>query len=399
MVNKKSINQKKICILSFANITGDTRVLREIEMARKHFQVTVIGFGAWEPFKNVKYVQVPKTKRSVRYLFLYVSKLILGRVCSKFYDASFWNKKEYKIALDFLTVNDFDLVHANDWDSLPVGAEAKQDSNFRLLFDAHEFSPEQEANKLLWRFLIKPYRIYLFNKFLQKADMVITVSSGIQNLYYQHFGIKSELILNATPYEQFHSSPTNEKKLSIIHHGNADRNRSIEEMIKMISLTDERFTLYLLLVERSDKNYVPFLKNCAKKNAPGRVVFLPPVDEEKVLDTVNKFDIGLPFLKASQKNILNALPNKFFHYIMTGLAIIVPPLPAMAEIIKREKIGCVAQSMDTRVVANMLNRLDGKKIDDYKKHSLDLAKRMNAKVEMDKLYSIYFGLLSKINIL
>jgi hypothetical protein len=41
----------------------------------------------------------------------------------------------------------------------------------------------------------------------------------------------------------------------------------------------------------------------------------------------------------------------------------------------------------------MLNKLDCEKIDVYKRHSLELAKRMNAEVEMEKLLTMYQELL------
>ena len=148
-----------------------------------------------------------------------------------------------------------------------------------------------------------------------------------------------------------------------------------------------------MLVERADKKYIPNLKKLAQKIAPGKVIFVPPVDPDKILDEICAFVIGLPLLKASQKSYLHALPNKFFHYIMAGLAIAVPPLPAMAEIIKREGIGCVAKSIDAKAVADMLNKLDRKQINIYKRRSLELAKHMNAEVEMDKLLTIYRELL------
>jgi glycosyltransferase involved in cell wall biosynthesis len=393
MVNKKSITKKRICIISFSNIKNDIRVQREIEMARTHSKVTVLGYGAWEPCDNVRYIQVPVTPRTKTYLFLYACNLMLGRIFPKLYDALYWGKKEYKIGLALLEEGDFDLVHANDWDSLPLAVKAAQNADFRLLFDAHEFSPEQEAYTIFGKYFIKPYLNYLFKKYLKRADKVITVSAGIQDLFYQHFGIKSELIMNASVYKQFHLSPTDENRLSIIHHGIAVKGRCIEEMIRMISLTDERFTLFLMLVERSDRKYVPKLKKFAQKNALGRVVFLQSVDPDQVLDAVSAYDIGLPLLEASQKSYFNALPNKFFHYIMAGLAIAVPPLPAMAEIIKREGIGCVAQSIDAKAVAKMLNELDSKEIIGYKKRSLELAKRMNAEIEMDKLLAMYQELL------
>ena len=394
MINKKSAKKKKVCIISFSNIGSDIRVQREIEMARKHFEITVIGYGDWEPPGNVRYVQMRRTPRTKKYLFSYALGLILARFFPKLYDTTYWQKKEYETARVLLEEGDFDLVHANDWDTLPLSVKAAEKSNFRLLFDAHEFSPEQETDKFLGKIFIKPYRHFLFNKYLNNTDTVITVSPGIQDLLMNHYGIKSELIMNACFYKQYPFSSIDKNKISIIHHGIAVKGRRIEDMIRVIALVKDRFTLYLMLVERSDKKYIPYLKKLAGNIAPGRVVFLSPVDPEKVLDAVSAYDIGLPLLSASQLSYLNALPNKFFHYIMTGLAIVVPPLPAMAEIVEREGIGCVAESIDIEAVANLLNQLDLNKIDGYKRRSLELAKRMNAEVEMNKLLTIYQKLLA-----
>lgn len=394
MINKNQYPKKKICILSFSDIKNDIRILREIQMASKHYKVTVIGYGAWEPRKNVEFVQLDKNPRDVLYLILYASKLILGRFFPKFYDRSFWGKKEYGIACKMLRERDFDLVHANDWDSLPVAVEAARISDFRLLFDAHEFSPAQEAYHLFGKLFIKPYRDYLLRKYLIEADKVITVSSGLQDLHSKYYNVESDLIMNAASYKQFDRSQTDENKISIIHHGIATKGRYIEEMIKMISLADKRFVLYLMLVETHDRKYVSNLKKIANRIASGRVVFLPPVKPNEVLDAVSAYDIGLPLLKASQRSYFYALPNKFFHYIMAGLAIIVPPLPCMAEIIKKENIGEIAPSTDPRNVANTLNSLDVGTINKFKKNSLKLAKQMNAEIEMEKLHSIYKELMS-----
>lgn len=393
MVNKKRNNKKRICIISFSNIENDIRVQREIEMARKHFELTVIGYGDWGSPDKVRYLQVPRTLRTVKYIFAYALGLIFGRFFPILYDSLYWQKKEYRTAVEILEGGDFDLVHANDWDSLPLAVKGAKKSNLRLLFDAHEFSPEQEADTLFGKLFIRSYRNYLFKRYLNKTNKVITVSPGIQNLLFQHYGVESELIMNASVYKKFQFSPADENTLSVIHHGIAIRGRRIEDMIRLISLTDNRFTLYLMLVERFDKKYVPKLKTLTREIAPGRVVFLPPVDQDKVLDVVSAFDIGLPLVSASQKSYLNALPNKFFHYITAGLAVVVPPLPAMAEIIEQEEIGCVAKSIDNKAVAKTLNDLDSNRIDDYKRNSLKLAKRLNAEIEMNKLLTIYQELL------
>ena len=147
-----------------------------------------------------------------------------------------------------------------------------------------------------------------------------------------------------------------------------------------------------MLVERSDKKYVPNLKKLAQKIAPEKVIFIPPVDPDKIIDEICAFDIGLPLLKASQKSYLHALPNKFFHYIMAGLAIIVPPLPAMAEIVNQYEIGKVSKTQSPKSVALLLNSLTTKEIRRYKQNALEAAKTFNAENEMKKLERIYINI-------
>jgi len=386
------MKNKNICILSFSPIAIDRRVRREIIAANDQFNITLIGYGNWQPPDYVNYIELEKNKRNLLFFIRYVFLLILGRFHRSFYEYAFWIKKEYKSALRFILEGDFDIIHANDWDSLPVAAKAKKNNSIKILFDAHEYSPEQGADTFFGKILIKPYRIYLFNQYLKRADKVITVSPGVQDLYYQHFGIKSDLIINVSAYKQFHLSSTGKNRLSIIHHGIAVKGRCIEEMIQMISFTDERFTLYLMLVERADKKYIPNLKKLAQKIAPDKVIFIPPVDPDKILDEICAFDIGLPLLKASQKSYLHSLPNKFFHYIMAGLAIIVPPLPAMAEIINQYEIGKVSKTQSPKSVALLLNSLTTKEIRRYKQNALKAAKTFNAENEMKKLERIYIDI-------
>jgi hypothetical protein len=386
--------KNSICILSFSIIERDSRVLREIQLAQKHFNVDVIGYGNWVPSKGVRFIKLPKQIKGMVFKLRYYSLLILARLVPKCYEFAFWLKPEYKQAVEIIGKENYMLLHANDWDALPVAVEATAQLKTRVLFDAHEFSPEQESDRLLWRIFLKPFKSYLFRKYLIKINKMITVSSGIQDLYIKEFHITPQVILNSPAYQKTLFHPVKNNTINIVHHGHAISGRYLEEMVRMIALTDERYLLNFILVSNSSNKYINRLKKFTQVIAPQKVIFWDPVELSQIVSFINKFDLGLPFLKAPHLNILNALPNKFFDFIMAGLGVVVSPLPAMAQVIETYANGKMSTSQSAEDMASMLNALSVDEINNFKRNSLKLARVFNAEREMGKLLHIYQSLLS-----
>lgn len=387
--------KKTVCIISFSEISRDSRVLREIEMARRHFKVHVIGYGAWQPPQGVRFSRLEKNTRSFSYLAKYYLLLISGRLAPQAYNAAFWLKPEYRQAADLIRQGSFDLIHANDWDSLPVAVEGAARTDTRILFDAHEFSPEQESNRPAWRVFVKPFKSYLFRRYLDKADRMITVSSGIRDLYTRQFRLTPQIILNTTAYQNTQFHPVRYDKINIVHHGHAIPGRYLEEMVRMIALTDNRYQLNFVLVSKDDDQYIQKLKKLAQSVAPNKVVFWEPVPTSEIINFIQRFDLGLPLLRVRQINHTNSLPNKFFDFIMAGLGILVSPLPSMMEVITANDIGKISASQTAADMAAMVNALSVEEINKFKRNSLKLAKVFNAEREMDKLLLIYRSLLNE----
>ena len=94
-------------------------------------------------------------------------------------------------------------------------------------------------------------------------------------------------------------------------------------------------------------------------------------------------------MSVTQSTYFNALPNKFFDFIMAGLAIAVSPLPMMQKIVVEHNIGVVVEDQTPQSMARVLNALAADDINKYKLNSLKLAKSMNAETESEKLLSHY----------
>ena len=135
------------------------------------------------------------------------------------------------------------------------------------------------------------------------------------------------------------------------------------------------------------------LKDHANNTVPGRVFFHNPVPPKEIIREISKYDIGIHNLDTKNKNHLNALPNKFFDFMMAGLAVVINPLPTMKKILDEYQLGIILGGNNPQEWANKINSLSVVQIDQFKINSLKAAKVLNADVEMNKLHKIYESLL------
>lgn len=382
--------KKRICILSFSNIAWDSRVLREINMARKYYQVSVIGYGKWNPPKDVRFFSLSKTNifPPMKYILL-----ILGLIHKKSFDHYFWLKQQYRKALQYLNNEKFDFIHANDWDSLPVAGKYAMTSNCRVLFDAHEYSLAKISDSFSFSKLIIPFRKYLFSNYCRKISGMITVSEGIQNLYRKEFGWDMKVILNAPKYVPSKFKKTDPKNIWLVHHGGAMPARQLEKIIDIIPFLKPEFKLAFYLMP-TYPDYYQRIKNKAFSLAEERIVFNDPIPPENIVQTLNQYDIGIHFLEGNQLNHINALPNKLFDFIMAGLVVAINPLAMIKKVVVENKVGFMLEGSTSEEFAEIINSLTAEKIDEYKINALETARRINANNEMNKLHQYYETLLA-----
>jgi hypothetical protein len=425
--------KKSICIISFSPIYRDARVLRQIKYLSPYYNLTIIGYGDpcpdWADKENINWLSLEfsppsiyekskMTKKingyqflkshifknlfiSIFYPFLKKIKILitysllgLGRFSTKFYEFWYWRQKYHIKAFRFAVKSNSHAFHANDWEALPVAVRAAQSNHAKVIFDAHEYAPLELENRWYWKPFFQPAITYFLKKYSPKIDASITVATAISKRYKEEYGFNSEVILNAPERENLPERILNINKICLVHHGGAIRDRKLENLIETLKLCDERFNLHLILL-KNDLYYLKKLKKLAEKLAPGRVIFHDPVSPEKIVKRISEYDIGLCLISPTNFNYLISLPNKFFDYMMAGLAICIGPSPSMAEIIFKYDIGCVAPSFDPCDVAETLNRITIHDLLRMKSASREVAKLINAENEMKKLLNIYKQLINQ----
>ncbi len=383
--------KKRVCILSFSPIRQDARVLRQIEYLFPFYDLTVIGYGSEQaPWPNITWHPVPGSTRFEKIIMIVL--LFLGRLHPAFYVVWYWQKKRSKQALAYAQQSNAYAFHANEWATLPIAVEAARDKGAKVIFDAHEYSPSEQEDVWWWRFLISPMVTYLLHTYTPAVDVATTVCVPIAERYKREFGFEPIPVFNAPQYKPRPARDIDPYHIRLIHHGSAIRDRHLEWMIQTLARLDQRFSLHFMLV--GNATYIQELRNMAERLTPGRVEFIDPVIPQEVIGKIEEYDIGFYLLAPSNYNNSVALPNKFFDFIIAGLAICVGPSPTMADLVRQYQLGCVSPNFEPEQVAAMLNGLSADQIRAMRQAARETAKIFNADTEMAKVTSFYHRLLN-----
>lgn len=349
-----------ILIISFSKISSDPRVMRQIRLLKDLANVSVVGYGD-PPEAVCNFISIARKNSNLIQKLFWILKLLL-----RIYESYYWSRPEIKGAQKKLNNNNlrYDLIIANDNSSLPLAL--KIGKNIPVLADAHEYSPAEFDDKLLWRIIFSPYQHYLSKKYLPLAKGMITVCDGIADAYSKNYGVYPKVITNAPTYQDLLPSPIMAGQVRMVHHGAAIRSRHIEVMIDVMRYLDSRFTLDLMLVN-SDSTYMSELKDLAISDS--RIKFIPPVRMEDICKSINEYDVGIYLLPPLNFNHEYALPNKLFEFIQARLAIAIGPSPEMEKVVKQYKVGLVSSSFEPKELAGKLNELTDASLANLKKAS------------------------------
>ena len=410
--------RKSICIIALSTIARDARVLRQVKYLSPFHDLTVIGYGpppsayasaeniTWIPLdQNSPHTTVPLAKalknldlKNMSFwkrVFTKVNQainrvlLLTATFFPPAYDAWYMRQGTYVKALRSAINTRCDAYHANDWDTLPIAAEAAKRNDAALVVDLHEYAPLEYEERPRW-WIQKRLITYILRKYSPEIDTAITVAAPIAEKYRQEFGFYPTVIMNAPESLSPLPQRIGDTAIKLLHHGGASRSRHPELMMETVALCDARYSLHFMFLHN---DYVEELKMLAEKIAPGRVFFHDPVPPEEITKRIAQFDVGFYILRPTNYNNLVALPNKFLDFICAGLAVAIGPSPSMAEIVNRYGLGVVCHSFDPGDMATLLNKTTPEQWSGMKRAAREASKVLNAQVEMKKLVDIYSRLL------
>jgi len=379
----------ELLVISFSPLHRDPRVYRQLIFLKDYFQfnINITASGYSDPNLDwVKYIKVKMRKHNI------LGKIFRGiRLKLNLFERFYWNDESVKDAMLSLKGKHFDIIIANDINTLPLAIFLSKETGAKVLLDCHEYSPRQFDDRFIFNFFLRDYWDHICSTYIPKVDAAITVCQSIADEYKKNYGGEWQVITNAPFYADPHPKPLDNNCIRLIHHGITMPSRYIETMIELMNYMDERYFLDLMLIN-TNPAYFSKLKRLAINNP--KIKFRDPVAMADIIDTINNYDIGLFLSPPFVFSYHVALPNKFFEFIQARLAVAIWPSPEMAKITHEYNCGVVSDEFSVESMAKALNALSNEDIMYYKMNSDKAARSLCAEKNGELFSSLLSSLLN-----
>lgn len=375
---------RRILCVSFSPIHADSRVLRQLEVLRKHGEVTTVGYGP-APDGVARHIEIPENAASLPQTPLGVAKLAL-----RLHDAvELTAPGEKAVRRQVIESGPYDLVVANDARALPLAFAAANGAP--VLADMHEWAAEERATILSWRLLVGPYFEALCKKYLPRAAAVTSVSSGLAGLYRDRYGVATEIVRNAADFQDLAPTPVDPQAIRLVHSGTADPERNILDLIDAVDRLGDRFTLDLYLLEVPGGHLDVIRKKAA---STPRVTVHPPVPPETLPRVLNQYDLGVFLYPLKTLSHLYHLPNKFFDYVQARLGLVFSPAPEIDAHVGEYGLGLITAGTSADALVDALRDITVDDVNRYKKAADRAARALSSEPDRATQHALVTRLLA-----
>lgn len=341
-------SKPKVLMLLSNGFNPDPRVHREAAaLVRAGYQVTILGWD--RDLKSLK----NETIDGINVERIYV-KSTHGRGSSQalfllfFWFKAFWHSLNSK----------FDIVHAHDFDTLPLGYLLAKIRKAKLVYDSHE---SYIAMMHTLPAAMKKGIIATENYLLKRCDLVITVGEILQNHLESRGAEKICVVGNWQDPDKFsydHETLSrtrqelgikeNQKVISFI--ANLGAERKVPELIAAVSRSPEIF-----LVLGGDGP----CRELAEKAAEDfpNIVYLGYVNPARIPLYTALSDFIFYGFDQDNPNAKYSAPNKLFEGLAAGKIIITGDFGEIGRIVREYKCGIVLQDYSKENITRAISGL------------------------------------------
>lgn len=329
-----------LLIVSFSNISADSRVLRQISALSHDFTVHTVGYGPVPP-GSTTHLQVPSSHSLLTKIVGLL--LLLTRRFDLFFKRWFNNH----LVNPFIVQLNPAVTILNDVTAWPIASTLTPGTS---ILDAHEYSLMELSDQLIWSLFLKPFKTWCASH-ASLAAYNFSVEQHLCTLWSQFSGRPFLLLPNSSSYAPplVHSHSTS-SNIRVLHHGVAHPSRRIEHMIEAIYLAGPTFQGTFLL-NGSDRRYLQRLRQLSSSLSSK---ILPPIPQEDLISYGSSFDLAILSIYPSNLNYKYCLPNKLFQFIQSRLPIVCGPTPSISKLVQQYEIGVVAADFTPASLAKAL---------------------------------------------
>lgn len=327
-----SRRSKRILMLRTHPTIHDPRVRIEAEsLINRGYSVSLIEWdrsGRDPPKEKIYGIGVHRIRNSA----------LMRAIPYDLFRLRFWWKLALEEAERIYRSKPFDIVHAHDFDTLPIGVELKKKYPIKLIYDAAEVWPymlKGEVPEILIRKMVR-----MEKKFITEADAIITVVEGAKE-YLLSIGAtpeKIKIILNAKKLISDEYSPPENQRPKILYLGLLHRNRLVLELVEEAK---KRKDIEVVVGGRGPlfeqiKEKAKGMENIDFKG------FLPKMDD--VIKWTMKSDVVYCVFNSEHPITKITFPNKFFEALVCGRPVMASKGTFLGEEVERLNCGIVVEA-------------------------------------------------------
>lgn len=266
------------------------------------------------------------------------------------FERSFLFYAEYNIRLFFhLLVNKYDIINANDLDTIMPAVWVAKIKGLKVVYDAHEYFTEQE--EVVNRPEVKRFWKAIEKFALPRVDAAYTVSNGYANLFKNEYQVDFEIVRNATILAP---SPRKCDKTTpyILYQGAVNYGRGLEELIT--AMRGVNCQLYIC----GDGDILNQLKiQTENLNLTEKVTFWGFVEPEKLREYTCGATIGLTLFAKAGLSHWHSLANRFFDYMHAGIPQIAMTYPEYVEFNNKDEVAMLIDNIKPDNISRAINTL------------------------------------------
>jgi glycosyltransferase involved in cell wall biosynthesis len=332
---------KKVCLTVTNDIATDQRVLKVSDfLYRKGFDVSITGR---------KKPDSPAFEHEV----FHVSRFKL------WFHKGFLFYAAYNIRLFFfLLFRKFDLLVANDLDTLLPNYLVSRIKRVPLVYDTHEYFTG--STELMHRPLVRKTWSRIERWIFPRLKHVFTVNQSIADLYEKEYGVKVRVVRNLPKRFVADNGITRQdigwpedKRIVLMQGGAINIDRGAEELIHAMKPTYGLENVLLYFIGSGDV-WEEIQELTKKLHLTQTVKFIPRMPYQKLMQYTALADLGVSIDKPVSLNYQYSLPNKLFDYIGAGVPVLASPLVEVKNIVKGYNVGDCIESHDPEHIAEKI---------------------------------------------
>lgn len=334
-------SEKRICMLVTSGVLNDSRVIREATIAAESgFDTHMIGRHVPElgetnpdwPF-SCHLIDIVRKEASLP-----------ARIVER-----------TRIGLAFLKATVKlrpDIIHCNDFDTLPFGFLAAVICDSALVYDSHELWSVngQVIESRFGSWLVKRIEGFI----APRCDAVISVSHAAGDWLQERYGLKNlEVVTNCPNIETVQHLPK-EAKFELLYHGMFAPDRGCEELI---GCAEEVKPYGIQIHFRGYGEWMEHYRQLARSAGADNIVFSDKVPSGEVSTAASASHVGVALTRPITKSYELTVSNKLFEYLAAGLPVILSDVPEHRYLNDKYHFGIIIEEMTAEALAQAAIRL------------------------------------------